>query len=622
MADTVQYAGPWKGIELRDAYQTDAHCQVALNISFHRGCIEGRDGLGYNVLTTGLRPRSSHTFVADRLVGAPRLLVVGPDATTYQIKVVICSLDFEVLATVNLTTQFGETANPDFQCGMARQTVARATTVGAAREGHDIVVITTPTTSYEWDPGFNELTIRRVDVTLETIKLDIINFFYVAQPPKGTIVEVHQRRTYYAGFAPGTEFALDGTLPADVSDVPEHWINKGRSSLSVGPSAIFYSDVNAPFDLHASGFFAVPINERVAGLRSFREQLVVFTDKGLYLLLGDPSIYGQGAQFLRAVVGSGCVAPKSIEEVNGLLYYVGTDGIYTYDGQTATKISKPIDEYWTPLPMTDRVPKAMYGYLQQYALWPWVIDRGALSLARSFHSASTNQVWFSIPLVGGSGCTLVWDYIHGAWSVYRGATAGLTEQFCYGGAVYIENGRERRFLVTDLGISEYGTHPNDFGEAIFAFYLSARHAKGNDQDIVFRHLRLNMLAWGLADAGFYPVWMLETELAAFDVQLGGVSNANRIDTSGPLETHPYGSIVVTDPPSTNNTYFVGVGLVASTMVTSPESWFTQVIHPGQLEGRWWRWGFIDYPQGSSNRPPSVTVQSYSMEQIGTKGARN
>lgn len=614
MDNVVQYAGPWKGMEQRETYQTDAHCELALNVTFHRGYIEGRKGFK---TATSIGIVTSDMFIGHRPVGPPRLLCVGVTTTSFHPTVVIRDLDLGAIGSVNLNTSFGEPADQFWTCSFHRATLG---------SGHAVVIITTPYQSFIWDPSVDETTVRKVAMATDTVKIDAVNWFYVSQSMKGPIVETHQKRTYYAGFLPQTEIGLDGALPVTQQDVPETWVIPGRDAFRIGPHVVAYSDVLFPFDIHATAFFTVSENERVTGLKSFREQLVVFTDQGIYLLVGDPSIYGQGAQFLRAVTGSGCVAPKSIEEVNGILYYVGLDGIYTYDGQTATKISGPIDALWSGTPTTSRMPAEVATLMEQQQGWPWRINAGRLQLAQATHCRSQGQVWFALAVHNRQqpysilGLTLVWDYIHQAWSVFR---KGSDLDFSTAAVSYVENGRERFYMSQLTSVAEYGTADTDAGAAIPTVYVSARHAKGNDEQAVFRRLRLNMLSWGKTPSVSPPRWFIDSELSAFDGQLYGVVNTNRTQTSGDIELHPCGlkSPATMDPPGNpNNTYFCGTAKTGPTgdARTTTRSWWTQVVHPNNINARWWRWGFVD---NSQQRPPSVVVQSYSMEQHGTKALR-
>ena len=73
---SMPLVGPWGGIEERESAQTDKHCEVAINIDFSRGYIEGRDG--FEILSTFNGPTRAQVGVFDRPSGDPYVLLVGP----------------------------------------------------------------------------------------------------------------------------------------------------------------------------------------------------------------------------------------------------------------------------------------------------------------------------------------------------------------------------------------------------------------------------------------------------------------------------------------------------------------------------------------------------------------
>lgn len=605
MADVSQslpqvLAGPWRGIEERETYQSDAHCQLAVNVSLHRGLIEGRKGFGTPISRAHVGVR---LHVATRPVGPPRILMIGPNAS-HQINLSVLSLDLTVIAGVNLSTAFNEPKCQHFQASFVEANLLN---------GHHVTLIVTPATTYIWDPYVSETSVRLPVMATDTVKTDVLTFYYLNHPPKGPIACQHQKRYFYAGFAPMTELALDGALPAAQGDVPETWILPGRDKIRVGPNVVAFSDSLFPLDVHATSFIALPEDEAVTGLRSFHEQLVMLTDRAVYVLAGDPGLYGGGAQVLRVVVGSGCVAPASVVEVQGALYYLGTDGIYAFDGQAARKISKPLDSHWTGEQHGDRVPGEISALLRATLRWPWRVDGRLAHTATAVHRQTENQIWFSLPTLGGyrfdsvaiANTTIlplivVYDYAHDAWTLFKRRSA---LDLATSAVSWVDGGRERTYLAQGEKIAEYGAGAVDDADGIPVVYLSARHAKGNERGVVWGVPYLTSLSWGRTPGSNPPRWMLEGMEAPFDVQLAGAANASRQQWAADVQMHPH----------QDNTYFLGTGTLGATgtMLLTPQAFWSQRLQAGAVNSKWWRLGLLDDSQ-STARSPSLVVQSYAM----------
>lgn len=130
----------------------------------------------------------------------------------------------------------------------------------------------------------------------------------------------------------GTTYTLiNGTgAPSDPSFV-ETFLNRlvlsGYSSNRSGITlSVPYEDTNYSA---AAGAIEVFVGEEVTGLKNFRNQLYIFTKKGIYKLVGSTS-----ADFVVQPVTSeiGCVAGDTIQEVGGDLIYLAPDGFRSVAG--------------------------------------------------------------------------------------------------------------------------------------------------------------------------------------------------------------------------------------------------------------------------------------------------
>jgi hypothetical protein len=89
-----------------------------------------------------------------------------------------------------------------------------------------------------------------------------------------------------------------------------------------------------------------PDGDEVTGLVTYANHVIYFTENSMHELYGTgPHNYS----FQTLSNSIGCVNNRTIKEVNGILYFLGRDGVYAYDGGTlpkiiSEKVKKHIDE--------------------------------------------------------------------------------------------------------------------------------------------------------------------------------------------------------------------------------------------------------------------------------------
>ena len=635
--------GPWKGIEERESYQTDQHCSLAINVDFSRGYIEPREGTKV-VGTPAAYVTHAQIAVLDRPAGSPYILLVGPSQSRgWRIYCSILTLNGALVANVDLTTTLGEPADQHFQCSINRVILVNPDTLSPNFVG----LITTPKGSFIWNPHVDPTTVRRpvmTGVSKDALQeLTDIPYYWITEP-RGRICVQHFERLFYAGFNRQEEITLSQGLPATQSYMPESWVTGAeRDHFTIGPHVIVYSDTNDPLGIGAQGMFRLPnTSERVTGLRSFKENLIIFSDRAIYTGVGNPEDIGGGMQIHKVVDGVACVAPNAIEEAGGVLLFVAADGIYTFDGSSATKISAPIDSMWNGQQSTNSTIKdGGRGVLYEYG-YPWSISKRESRFATSCHVRKKNQVWFSIPTIGKGKddgplvrapmCTIVFDYANSAFSLYtdggKGSSgyASADVPLMFDGTTYTgADGLERVFLargglreevgynLRSTALTEYGGYATDYwfwqdvtppvqtGFPFLFAWVSARHMKENEETISFRRPRIKMLARrkGTAPATYY----LDGEESAFDKKLNGVTNTDRQQASGNIIMHP----------DTGNDYFLGTGRLG-TMILGQRAWFTSRIDPTSVASKWCRFGVTEWSTATAwPESRSICIESYSLE---------
>jgi len=450
--------GPWAGIEERESAQTDQHCEMAINVDFSRGYIEGRDG--FEVLATFNGPTRPQVGIFDRPAGDPRVFIVGPSdyrpggdrfdsgAESHDIYCVICTLDGTVISTTNLTASYGEPPDPHFRCSFIPTLVSGNIFAG---------IITTKHQTYLYDPSEDADTIRltRMSKTPEVLagtkekdpRLESTEFLrYWASRPKGSIALKHSRQTYYAGFIDGDEAQFTDIVDASQNAVDDKKLLGARDRYGLGSNEVYWSDLNDDLGIPFIQNFTAPEGERITGLANIGTgKLLVLTTDSMYFRGLGTSLTSQNTPWHRVAKGKGCTSPHAIESIGNVVVFLGTDGIYSFDGQQVNKLSKPIDSLWTGNHHNSRLPDAMASLAKEIG-YPFTIATDRVHLATSVHVRSKNQIWFFVPLKTQTTTSknqfplcIVFDYIANSFSFFCSRTG---DTLLWDAVSYISGGKE------------------------------------------------------------------------------------------------------------------------------------------------------------------------------------
>jgi len=162
----------------------------------------------------------------------------------------------------------------------------------------------------------------------------------------GAFEEFATGTTKYTIFSNGTERkAWNGTTVTDLTNAPTGTIiftsHKGRIYWARGYDIVFsalnsINDYSTPND---SGTLDITRAKGViTGMFEFNGKLIVFTEYGAH------ELYGTGPtnfELIDIEGDVGCISDKSIITCNRMLYFVGLDGVYEYNGASMSKISEP-----------------------------------------------------------------------------------------------------------------------------------------------------------------------------------------------------------------------------------------------------------------------------------------
>lgn len=176
------------------------------------------------------------------------------------------------------------------------------------------------------------------------------------------------------------------------------------ASLKTPLNEIYYSQTppdddpnEARYACYIEGKFLVgDANDPITGMIEYLGQMIIFKLNSIYVLTGD--IEGD-SELRRLFSGLGCVnvlGGKAYIEVNNILYFVSTTGIYMFAGDQPIKISEQIQEE------LDKIDRARYGFCR-------------VSVDQRY-----NLLYFSFP-VGYKGSTdfkstFIYNYVEGGWT--------------------------------------------------------------------------------------------------------------------------------------------------------------------------------------------------------------
>tara|TARA_B100001559_G_C16490518_1_gene618221 strand:- start:536 stop:2173 length:1638 start_codon:yes stop_codon:yes gene_type:complete len=130
-------------------------------------------------------------------------------------------------------------------------------------------------------------------------------------------------RTYFA-----KEITVSGThYPKFCTIHDKHLVVAGAATA---PNTIFYSGTNDIDDFTTTGSGSIVLDDQVVGLRSFRDDLIIFCRNSIYKLVNINNSSTISVQPITQNIG--CLDGKSIQEIGGDLVFLAPDGIRTLAG--------------------------------------------------------------------------------------------------------------------------------------------------------------------------------------------------------------------------------------------------------------------------------------------------
>ena len=130
-------------------------------------------------------------------------------------------------------------------------------------------------------------------------------------------------RTYFA-----KEITVSGThYPKFCTIHDKHLVVAGAATA---PNTIFYSGTSDIDDFTTTGSGSIVLDDQVVGLKSFRDDLIIFCKNSIYKLV---NINNSSTIAIQPITQNiGCLDGKSIQEIGGDLVFLAPDGIRTLAG--------------------------------------------------------------------------------------------------------------------------------------------------------------------------------------------------------------------------------------------------------------------------------------------------
>ena len=614
--------GPWGGMEERDSYRKPNQCEIAINCNFADGTIKARDGLRkiYNASVTARW--QLHLVKKDGR--AQYIIGAGPDSGNEVIKFAVWRPSGALIGTIATLGHDGsdEPYSPTWRCSFVDVIIAKRDSLVDLRvHPHRITLIVTAKTTYRFDADGDPTDIHVVDVADDAIKKNSANIAYIKHEPRAKYAIAHFASVVYAGFGVQQAFELDQNLDDEQDLVPEQHVNgDSRSRYPLGPQFGYISDLYDSVGVRGDRFFRVGDREKITGLASFQETLIVFTDESIYAGTG----FGKNFAIRPVARGIGCVSHDSIVEVAGSLYFMSHDGVYAFQGAGAqggtVKLSKSIDSLWSGRKASSFVPGEISTTMKSFG-WPFVADNNALELTQGVHVQSANQIWWSIPIKGATpehySVTLVLDYANMAWS-FNVANSAALSTCMFDGITIKEGNKERVITSTATGdLLEYGWHVDgrDGGtvRGIPLIYQTGRLLADRDYFGAISTVRLKMLSYGKNPASNIPRWFIDGEESHYDAYINNVAQAaaDRQAIAGDLRTHPGAD---DEDGATDNTYFWDETTWNGSIWVGRD-WWSNEIENNSIKSRSFRFGVIDNPN-TTERKNAVNIQAITLAYSG------
>jgi len=132
-------------------------------------------------------------------------------------------------------------------------------------------------------------------------------------------------RTYFT-----KEITVSGSVYPKYCVIHDRHLVVGGAETA--PNTIYYSGTDDIDDFSSTGSGSIKLDDQVVGLRSFRDDLIIFCKNSIYKLVNINNSSTIAVQPITQNIG--CLDGDSIQEIGGQLLFLAPDGIRTVAGTT------------------------------------------------------------------------------------------------------------------------------------------------------------------------------------------------------------------------------------------------------------------------------------------------
>jgi hypothetical protein len=256
-------------------------------------------------------------------------------------------------------------------------------------------------------------------------------------------------RTFFA-----EEITVNGSECPTACAVHENHLVVGGTAEN--PNTLYYSSVNDPSSFTGAGAGAIAVPDRIIGLRSFRNDCIIFCQNSIHKLVNINDT--NSIAVVPVTKNVGCLSQFTIQEIGGDLVFLSPDGVRTVAGTARlgdvelSSVSRNIQKI-----VSDDIVKNVNGY-----------NISSLVL----RSKSQYRLFYGSPPLGVAKAKGIIGTFTGQgyeWSETKGIEATATASgFGYDGVEKIVHGDSKGYIYThDTG--------NTFSENGSAFNVEAKY---------------------------------------------------------------------------------------------------------------------------------------------------
>lgn len=201
-------------------------------------------------------------------------------------------------------------------------------------------------------------------------------------------------------------------VPTGVFTSPQYLrVSKNRVWVAQG-STLYFSDAGQPTSFPIGNFIVVNSNDGqvITGLAVLLDSIVVFKTDSIWVITGEP--LGNGSSTVvgnlnlrRANSDVGCVAYKTIKQVENVLFFMARSGLYVFENYASKLISSDVN-------FTFQNDMSVNNQSLSWALYSPVQKKYILGYASAASNTPDKAIVYDMLV---SHFT-IWDHLPGAWA--------------------------------------------------------------------------------------------------------------------------------------------------------------------------------------------------------------